>query len=43
MPISAGIWEIFTVNFDPDYVEGDRVSVEVTDSNPDEITLPAPK
>lgn len=43
MPISAGIWEIFAVDFDPDYVEGDRVSVEVTDSNPDEITLNAPK
>lgn len=43
MPISAGIWEIFAVSFDPEYLEGDRVNVEVTDSNPDEITLRAPK
>lgn len=43
MPISAGIWEIFTVSFDPEYVEGEPISLEVTDSNPDEITLFAPK
>ena len=43
MPISAGIWEIFAVNYDPKYVEGDRITIEVTDSNPEDISLRAPK
>lgn len=43
MPISEGTWEIFAVRFDPKFVEGDAVSVEVTQTNPDEVTLKAPR
>jgi len=43
MPIAEGTWEIFAVIFDPKYLEGEHVSVEVTQSNPDDVTLSQPK
>ncbi len=42
MPITPGIWEIFTVSFDPEYTEGERVSLEISDSEPEPVTLPIP-
>ena len=41
LPISEGIWEIFTVKFDP-RVEGDTTTVTIADSIPEPITLKAP-
>ncbi|MEJ2484920.1 MAG: SH3 domain-containing protein [Anaerolineales bacterium] len=43
MPIAEGTWEIFAVKFDPEYLEGEHVSVEVAQSNPDNVTLNQPK
>lgn len=42
IPINAGNWEVYVFTFDPDYIEGDRISIEVTDSLPEDITLPTP-
>ena len=43
MPIAEGTWEIFAVIFDPEYLEGEHVNVEVTQSNPENVTLNQPK
>jgi hypothetical protein len=43
IPINAGVWEVYTVSYDPEYTEGEIVDVEVVDSNPDEIILKAPE
>jgi len=43
IPISAGTWEVYAVIYDPDYTEGDRVTVEVSDTAPDEIIVEAPE
>jgi hypothetical protein len=42
MPISAGTWEIFAVSFDPEYLEGEHANIEVTETNPEDVTLQAP-
>jgi protocatechuate 3,4-dioxygenase beta subunit len=41
LPISAGIWEIFAVEFNPRN-EGDRLTITIADTLPDPITLSAP-
>ena len=43
MPIAAGTWEIFAVIFDPEFSEGERVNLEVTETNPEDIELQAPE
>ncbi|MBN2046096.1 MAG: SH3 domain-containing protein [Anaerolineales bacterium] len=43
IPISGGTWEVYAVSYDPDYLEGEKVSVEVVDTNPEAITLKAPR
>jgi hypothetical protein len=42
IPITPGVWEVYIIDYDPDYVEGERVSVEVSDSAPDPVILTLP-
>ena len=42
IPIAAGTWEVYAVIYDPDYTEGDRVALEVSDSAPEEVVVEAP-
>ena len=42
IPIAAGTWEVYTVTYDPDYTEGDHLTVEISDSAPEAVTLEAP-
>lgn len=42
IPITAGNWEVYTITFDPEYTESDKVSVEVAETAPEDITLPIP-
>jgi len=42
MPIAPGTWEVYTVTYDPELVEGERLTVEVSDTNPEEIVLEVP-
>lgn len=42
MPITPGVWEIFTIIFDPAYTEGERVSLEISDSAPEPVSLEIP-
>jgi hypothetical protein len=41
IPISEGIWELFTLEFDP-RTEGDKVTLTVGEEIPDPITLKSP-
>lgn len=42
MPISPGIWEVFSVTYDPDYLEGERLQLEIADTVPEQVTVEAP-
>jgi hypothetical protein len=42
LPVGEGIWEVYTVIFDPVREEGERTSVEVTNETPPSIELPVP-
>lgn len=42
IPIASGTWEVYAVIYDPDYTEGERVTVEISDSAPEEIVVEAP-
>jgi hypothetical protein len=43
IPIAAGTWDVYTVIYDPDYIEGERFPIEVTDSDPDSIVISYPE
>lgn len=43
IPITPGIWELFVIDYTPNYVEGERVQVEVSDTTPDPVTLIIPE
>ena len=42
IPITSGTWEIYTVIYDPEFLESERLSVEIVDEAPLEITVEAP-
>jgi hypothetical protein len=41
MPIGEGIWDIYTITFDP-YTEGDPVQLEITETSVEDIALRSP-
>lgn len=42
IPIASGTWEVYAVIYDPDYTEGERETIEVTDDAPEEVVIEAP-
>jgi hypothetical protein len=42
IPVTAGNWDVYTITFDPEYIESDKVSVEVAETTPEDITLQIP-
>ena len=42
LPVGEGIWEVYTVTFDPVRKESERISVEVTNENPEPVELTVP-
>jgi hypothetical protein len=42
LAVGEGIWEVYTVTFDPVREESDRISVEMTNETPEPIELSVP-